>query len=251
MRSSIRVRQACAGVALVAAVGLTAPAIAAAEPIPSADPLAQAVLQLENTPNADQDSLAAARAVLGAGVADVQGPLDSYNQIVETLRTLGIQAALYPSVAPFCDDTAGLPLDTAPAMAGAAPGKWPGIAPLVDEGETLFAFVPIGLDSSQNTSGMQLAWFNVNTLQGGFVEMGTMNQVIDKAYPLPPKGSVLDGLTNGGLKLAFNAVPGSGGIRAVPVETGKGTVLSAIFGTVQNGERTCFFLPTVGITEVE
>ncbi|HEY5854653.1 MAG TPA: hypothetical protein VIW24_11535, partial [Aldersonia sp.] len=147
MRSSIRVRQACAGVALVAAVGLTAPAIAAAEPTPSGDPLAQAVVMLQNSSTVDKTSLDAARAVLGAGVTDVQGPLDAYNQLVELLGTLGIQAALWPSVAPFCDDTAGLPLDSAPAMAGAAPGPWPNLSlpfigsfSLVDEGETLFAF---------------------------------------------------------------------------------------------------------------
>ena len=42
-----------------------------------------------------------------------------------------------------------------------------------------------------------------------------------------------------------------GGVRAVPVDTGKGTVLAAVFGTVKNGASTCFFFPTVGITEVK
>ena len=256
MRSSIRVRQACAGIALVGAVGLTAPAIAAAEPTPSADPLAQAVLQLENMPNADQDSLAAARAVLGAGVADVQGPLDGYNAIVELLRGVGIQAALWPSVAPLCDAESSLPLESAPAMAGAAPGPWPNLTlpflgsfGLVDEGETLFAFVPVGLEpDGTNTSGMNLAWFNVSTFKGGLVPMGTLNQAIDTAFP--PDGSLADQAKNALLRGTLGAV-GSNGVRAVPVETGNGTVLSATFGTVQNGERTCFFLPTVGITEVE
>ncbi|HEY5852602.1 MAG TPA: hypothetical protein VIW24_00765, partial [Aldersonia sp.] len=156
-----------------------------------------------------------------------------------------------------CDDTAGLPLDSAPAMAGAAPGPWPNLSlpfigsfSLVDEGETLFAFAPVGLEreaADADTSGMQLAWFNVNTLMGGFVPMGTMNQAIDAAYP--PDGSLADRGKNAALKAAFSAIPG-GGVRAVPIETDNGTVLSAVFGTIQNGERTCFFLPTVGITEV-
>ena len=42
-----------------------------------------------------------------------------------------------------------------------------------------------------------------------------------------------------------------GGARAVPVETGKGSVLAAVFGTVQNGANSCFFFPTVGITNVQ
>ena len=39
------------------------------------------------------------------------------------------------------------------------------------------------------------------------------------------------------------------GARLAPVETGNGTVLSAVFGTVQNGNRSCFFFPMIGITQ--
>ena len=41
-----------------------------------------------------------------------------------------------------------------------------------------------------------------------------------------------------------------GGARVAPVDTGSGTVLAAVFGTVTNGETSCFFLPTVGIVDV-
>ena len=185
MRSSIRVRQACAGIALVGAIGLTAPAIAAAEPTPTADPLAQAVLQLEHMPNADQDSLAAARAVLGAGVADVQGPLDGYNALVGLLKGIGIQAALWPSVAPFCDADSSLPLEGRAGNGGcsARAVAHPCSAWSTRARRCLLLFL-IGLaPDGANTSGMQLAWFNINTLNGGLVPMGTLDQAIDAASP--------------------------------------------------------------------
>ena len=79
--------------------------------------------------------------------------------------------------------------------------------------------------------------------------MGTLNQAIDAAFP--PDGSIGGSAAKNALLRSTLGAIGSNGVRAVPVETDKGTVLSAMFGTIQNGERTCFFLPTVGITDVE
>ncbi|MGC5246991.1 hypothetical protein ACPXB3_08725 [Gordonia sp. DT219] len=166
------------------------------------------------------------------------------------LRTAGIQT-FSPSVAPFCaaptDDN---PLGLVTAGAGAAPGPWPlkreptsdinqilqlipgvkidPLAPinLVPDGHTGYAFVP----AADTTDGkIQVAWFNTTTLQGGFADLNPVGG---------PQSALLAKL-----------VPGLGGIRLAPVNTGKGTILSAVYGTARNGSQTCFFLPAVGVVD--
>ena len=101
---------------------------------------------------------------------------------------------------------------------------------------------------------MQVAWFNVNTFKGGFEDMApvgtTVVDKIDRAgeegqEPQPPPKKPRSRRSSAPLAKALS-LPGS---RLAPVETGNGTVLSAVFGTVQNGERSCFFLPMIGITQ--
>lgn len=157
-----------------------------------------------------------------------------------TLRTLGIQT-LTPSVAPFCTDpTADNPLGLVTAGAGAIAGPWPMASEpalpiplpfvtlpklnLVDKGETAFAFVPATVNGG--TGGrMQVAWFNTSTLQGGFADLGP----IAAANPI------------------LRVIPGLSSVRLAPVKTGSGTILAAVFGNAQNGSRSCFFLPAVGL----
>ncbi|WP_040795398.1 hypothetical protein [Nocardia higoensis] len=182
----------------------------------------------------------------------------AYQEALDVLRGLGIDPFLYPTAAAFCGDgTPGL----VPAVAGAVPGPWPKTIPMplpgldanaVDSGETLFAFVPYGLDgdsATADTTGMQVLWLNVSNGRGGSAAMGSIADVITAMIPPELSGPARE-LAESALRQVFGAVVPMGGIRAVPVDTGAGTVLAAVFGTVRNGERSCFFLPTVGITNV-
>jgi len=258
-----------AAASLALAAGLMLPAVAAADPAPADPPVAAPAESplsgilgaLRALPGGDPVALAAAEAIANARGSAVDAaestPLGAYEDGMEFLRRLGIEPFLYPTGAPFCTADGDLPLGTVPAMAGALPGPWPDydLAPLpetvnvVDPAETLFAFVPLGLENDADASGMQLAWFNINTFQGGFVPMGTPEEAAAGAIPtsVPPQ---LRGVVEQAIERFIADTLPMGGVRVAPVETGAGTVLSAVFGTVQNGEASCFFLPTIGIVDV-
>ncbi|WHU45751.1 hypothetical protein QNM97_17225 [Gordonia sp. L191] len=117
----------------------------------------------------------------------------------------------------------------------------------VRKGEILYGFVPVGtFNDSGNKSGMQVAWFNVNTFQGGLgAPMGSLSDVIINAFA-KHAGIPANSATLAPLKVALNALP-SNGVRGGLVDTGSGTVLSAIYGTVNKGNATCYFFPSLGI----
>jgi hypothetical protein len=180
----------------------------------------------------------------------------AYQTAVEGLQRLGMQPFFYPTAAAFCHDATTLGL--VPALAGGVPGPWPrtmlpipGVDPAaVKSGQTLFAFVPYGLKpDGADTSGMQVAWFNIGTGRGGFAAMGSLSQVAQSMVP-PQVPPLLRPLAEQAVQAFFAAALPVGGVRAVPVDTGSGTVLAAVFGSVRNGVQTCYFLPTVGITQV-
>jgi len=177
------------------------------------------------------------------------------------LRKLGIQPFLNPSVAFNCvAPTASNPLGIAPAAGGAIAGPWaaPGVTlpkipfvnidpNVVKDGQTLYGFVPAGITSDPTATGMQVAWFNANTGKYGVAGMGKAGQTLmDQWLSNVPAGPIKTGaaMVLGNL---VNALAPAGS-RLAPVDTGKGTVLSAVFGTVNNGGRSCFFLPMVGVT---
>ncbi|MCD2115903.1 MULTISPECIES: hypothetical protein [Rhodococcus] len=266
-----RMRRISAAAALTVAAGLALPTIAGAEPAPTdpaapaeapaTSPLVSSLEALRALPGVDPTTLAAAEAIANArgSAADAAEatPLGAYEDGMEFLRRLGVEPFLYPTGAPFCTADGDLPLGTVPAVAGALPGPWPNrsLSPLpgtlnvVSPGETLFAFVPVGLEEDADTSGIQLAWFNVNTFQGGFVPMGTPEETaagaIPAGLPVQARGIVEQAITT----FIADTLP-LGGVRVAPVETGSGTVLSAVFGNVRNGDTQCFFLPTIGIVDV-
>ncbi|WP_435278151.1 hypothetical protein [Rhodococcus yananensis] len=271
-----RMRTRAAATALAAAAGLALPAVASAQPVVPVDvpvvdtpaavgdsdaaTLATALAALRSTPGADRVALAAAEAIAGARGSAIDAadaaPLNSYRDAVDFLRTLGIEPFLHPTGSPFCSDDSGLPLGIVPAAAGAVPGPWPDLGipgiPLhvVAPGETLFAFVPVGMEQDgDDTSGMQLAWLNVTTLQGDLVPMGSIDEVAAAAVPDSTPAVLRAGIAETASNVIRSTIP-FGGARVVPVETGSGTVLAAAFGTVRNGETSCFFLPTVGIVDV-
>ncbi|WP_306359380.1 hypothetical protein [Nocardia sp. CC227C] len=182
--------------------------------------------------------------------------LSAYGRSVERLEELGVQPFLYPTAAPFCLNSTTLGL--APALAGAIPGPWPRFArdipgldlSAVKAGQTMFAFVPYGLAADgADTSGMQVVWLNADTGRSGVTPMGSLSQVVSSMIP-PQVPAELRPMVERAVADFFLAALPRGGVRAVPVDTGSGTVLAAVFGVVRNGAASCFFLPTVGITEV-
>lgn len=289
MSNSPLIRRGIIALAITASASLMLPATAGAEPVPPADltltaptsvpsdqVLAKAIAELQKTKK-DPGSLSAAKAILGgvpqlaatpaaepvpaAAATPAASPTDVVTLLAganETLRKLGIQSFINPSVAFNCTDpTEANPFGLLPAVGGAVPGPYflPGItlpagidANLVKSGETLFGFVPAGITKDGNGTGMQVAWFNINTFQGGFVDMAPVGQtLVDIWLAKVPNGPLKDVAQKLLTPIANSlSVPGS---RLAPVKTGNGTVLSAVFGTVENGSRSCFFLPMIGITQ--
>lgn len=195
-----------------------------------------------------------------APAAAIAGPGDlftAYQSVVQTLQALGIQPFLYPTVAANCSADG---LGMVPAVAGAVPGPWPtDTLPIpgldltaVKSGQTLFTFLPYGLapdTAATDTAGMQVAWLNISTGRGGLASMGPIAEIVSAMVP-PEVPAELRPLAEAAIRdFLFAAIP-VGGVRAVPVDTGRGTVLAAVFGTTDNAGRSCFFFPTVGITEV-
>ncbi|MGW6426178.1 hypothetical protein ACWF82_26190 [Nocardia sp. NPDC055053] len=195
-----------------------------------------------------------APAAQAAGPGDLLG---AYQTVVDTLEALGVQPFLYPTVAANC---AGDDLGLVPAVAGAVPGPWPSNTvqipgldlTAVKSGQTMFTFLPYGLSpdtATTKTSGMQVAWLNISTGRGGLASMGSITDIVRATVP-PEVPVELRPLAETAIRdFLFTAIP-VGGVRAVPVDTGHGTVLAAVFGTTDNAGRSCFFFPTVGITEV-
>ncbi|MFW0874034.1 hypothetical protein [Rhodococcoides corynebacterioides] len=274
---------ACAGALAVPAVAAATPTTPTT-PATGVNPLLAAIAALEGTGSGDGtgsaegtdptdpvgDALDAARAVLGAAptvdVAEPDGnPLALVDAANGLLQGFGLTPFFYPTAALNCSALPGVPFGVVPAVAGAAPGPYtptiPGVGALptlpnvdtsiADPGETLYAFVPAPggiVNDAANKSGMQVAWFNVNTLKGGFADMGGLADVISSEVidGLPP---VIQGPARDLVQRNLAAFP-SAGVRLAPVATGSGTVLAAVFGQVTHDGKTCAFFPTVGLTQV-
>ncbi|MDL9935692.1 hypothetical protein QSJ18_02940 [Gordonia sp. ABSL1-1] len=251
-----------AGTGVATATPAATPVDAITLPSNPLDSELAAAVRMLKAAGVDQMALQAAQAIIGAtgqlNITDLIGQLGSLQAGAQVparpvaatdptalLRALGIQT-LSPSVSPFCaTPTADNPLGLVTAGAGAVPGPWPlkqdplaQLAPiltlipgvkipdtlnLVDKGETAYAFVPATTGGGSGGT-MQVAWFNTTTFQGGLADLKPVSD--------PRITSVLPLLS---------------GVRLAPVKTGQGTVLSAVFGTAQNGNRSCFFLPAVGV----
>ncbi|MEE4021910.1 hypothetical protein V1Y59_02375 [Gordonia sp. PKS22-38] len=262
-RRSYGLRAGTAAVVVAAATGLCAPpAVGTATAAPVVEPntltlpaipfdseLAAAVRLLKDA-GVDRMALDAATAIMTSVgqlsteqlVAEEGSAPVAETDPLALLRTLGIQP-LTPAISPFCTEpTADNPLGLVTAGAGAVAGPWPlasePLAPLqellgievpklnlVDEGETAYAFVPAA--TGEVTDGeMQVAWFNVATLQGGFADLEPISDA-----PM------------------LRMMPVLSGVRLAPVQTGDGTILSAVYGTARNDGRMCYFLPAVGMVE--
>ncbi|WP_328858449.1 hypothetical protein OG579_06095 [Williamsia herbipolensis] len=260
-----RARRAALRTGVAAAISAAAIAVAAAPA--GAVPTTTTVPAGQSTP-VDSVAAAALSALTGNSTATQQQTPTASGQDIgallaqanDTLRKLGIQPFLNPSVAFNCvAPTSTNPFGLAPAVGGAVAGPYsaPGLPALpmingidpniVKSGETLYGFVPAGITPDANTAGMQVAWFNINSGKGGFAQMGDASQtIIDRYLAGVPAGPIRD-VAVATVKTVLTTIAPAG-TRLAPVATGKGTVLSAVFGTVNSGGRSCFFLPMVGIT---
>lgn len=249
------VRSVTAAAAMSLAIGWWAPGVASAQPEATAD---EAMAAMIDAAPADPAS-AAAEAI--AAVADPTTGTGSTQPAISALdsavRALGLQPFFWPTVALGCSAVDGVPLSAVPAMAASAPGPYavpiPGLPDvlnpdLVGPGEAIYAFVPAGVVNDPDTTGMQVAWFNLSTLQGGFVEMSgftrTLSDAILAQFPEQVRGQLA------GPVAAVVATLPSAGVRLAPVQTGSGTILAAVFGQIHHGDKTCLFLPSVGVTQV-
>lgn len=270
MRTFRRPRRTVAALAIACAGALALPAVASADPAPAPDPFQQALATLEGSAEPGDVALEAARAVLGAApsvdVAEPAGtnPLALLDAANGLLGGFGLTPFFYPTAAINCSALPGAPLGIVPAVAGSAPGpytpKVPGVTiptlpgidtTIADPGETLYAFVPAPggiVNDGANKSGMQVAWLNVNTLKGGFADMGGLTDVV-LAEIIEPLGEPFRSIGRDLLTNNLSKFPNAG-VRLAPVATGSGTVLSAIFGQVSHDGKTCAFFPTVGLTQV-
>lgn len=256
--TSRRVGAGLISVVAASTLALTVPSVAPAAPaVPSVAPntvpipnipfdgeIASAIRLLKQA-GIDKIAIEAAKAVLGTvgqlSVSQaVATPAAATADPLAVLKALGV-TPLSPSVAPMCTTpTADNPFGLVTAGAGAVKGPWPlkvdtPIVPLslatakidpniVKDGSTAYAFLPASTVNGA-AGKMQVAWFNTTTLQGGFADL----ESVAKSSPL------------------LSLIPGVSGLRLAPVNTGKGTVLSAVYGTAQVGNRSCYFLPAVGI----
>lgn len=266
-----------AAVADPAPAGTTTPAATTAitaDSVPSDAILSAAIAKLRAIAS-DPASLRAAEAILqsiaqrsqvsapvatqaAASPTDFMSMLGTANAV---LNKLGVQTFLNPSVSFNCvDPTADNPFGLAPAVSGAVAGPWsaPGVTfpriPLVNidpnivkSGQVLYGFVPGGLAGDSNPKGMQVAWFNVNTFQGGFVDMGPVGQTLLDSWlaNFPPQFRSVASTVLTPIAQTFSL----NGSRLAPVNTDHGTILSAVFGNVQNGTHNCFFFPMVGVVQ--
>ncbi|WP_026303513.1 hypothetical protein [Jongsikchunia kroppenstedtii] len=281
-RRIIAIALAVSGATFIGALPAAADAAPAATPqtaitadsVPS-DGILSAAIDRLRAEASDPASLQAALAILqslgqrsqvstpvaspaAASPADFATMLAAANAL---LNKLGVQTFINPSVAFNCvDPTADNPFGLAPAVSGAVAGPWaaPGISlptiPLVNidpnvvkSGQVLYGFVPGGLGADTNPKGMQVAWFNVNTFKGGFVDMGPSGQTLLDTW-LANIPAQFQGIARNALQPIANTLTVNGS-RLAPVDTDHGTVLSAVFGNVQNGNRSCFFFPMVGIVQ--
>ncbi|WP_346076196.1 hypothetical protein [Gordonia cholesterolivorans] len=173
--------------------------------------------------------------------------------VLTVLQKVTGTSLLSPAVAPLCaEPTPDNPLGLTTAPVLAAPGPWPTVAAdrtgvltaltsllpadskelltAIGEDQTAFALVPPGKPDSDQ---FRVAWFNTTTMKGGLADL----------KPLSEAASA------GPLKQLLTDTENFHGVRLARVDTGKGHILSAVFGTTTTAGRTCLFLPALGTVQ--
>ena len=185
-----------------------------------------------------------------AAPSPVAAPVNtSASDVLAVLQKATGSTLLSPAVSPLCTDpTSDNPLGLATAPALAVPGPWPTVAAdkpealktladllpadkdllqAIGDDETAFALVPPGEPGADN---FRVAWFNTATMKGGLADLEPLS----------------DAAAKGPLKQLLTDTENFHGVRLARVKTGKGTILTAVFGTTTKAGRTCFFLPALG-----
>lgn len=196
-----------------------------------------------------------------AAAHDVDNPLGTAGTGLQALERLTGAKALTPAFAPFCatpTDDNPLGLVTAPAVG--FPGPFPkvgnqtagealsqlldglgigAIGDLLDKNQDL-AEITSALTADQTAYALlppaghtgdrfQVAWFNTASMKGGMADLKPVAEITNSA--------------------ALQALTKSAPIRMARVDTGQGSILTAVFGTTTHAGRTCYFLPAVGVVE--
>ncbi|MEZ5209838.1 hypothetical protein [Gordonia sp. (in: high G+C Gram-positive bacteria)] len=190
-------------------------------------------------------------------------PLTTAATGLEVFEKLTGAKVLTPAFAPFCaTPTSDNPLGLVTAPAVGVPGPFPKIIPGESVQQTLSGFLTgLGLgtladildknqDLTQITEALnqdqtayalvppaghigdrfQVAWFNTATMKGGLADLKPIDQITQSE--------------------ALKALVGKNSpVRLARVDTGQGSILTAVFGTTTNAGRTCYFLPAVGIVD--
>ncbi|MDO5032040.1 hypothetical protein [Corynebacterium sp.] len=124
----------------------------------------------------------------------------------------------WPTVSARCIGGQGDALGSAIAVPG--PAQIP--APGAGEGETVFLFTALGTPpAAEHQDAMKVQWFNLNTFQHG--ETPLVNNGINPDGPTTVSGRA---------------------------QTGKGTVVAVLSGTVNTAESACTFPLTAAFVEV-
>lgn len=196
-----------------------------------------------------------------AAATPVDNPISTAATGLEAFEKLTGAKLLTPAFAPFCGPTTQdnpLGLVTAPAVALPGPfpnvggvsaanalkghfdrlglgvlGEWldgnpdaKEIAEALTAEQTAFALVP---PASHTNDRFQVAWFNTATMDGGMADLQSIDKISKSA--------------------ALAKLVGHGPLRLARVDTGQGSILTAVFGTTTHAGRTCYFLPAVGIVD--
>lgn len=189
-------------------------------------------------------------------------PLTSAATGLELFEKLSGAKVLTPAFAPFCaltTDDNPLGLVTAPAVG--IPGPFPkgtdgqnlgeslnqmltglglgALADLLDSNQditaitqaltadqTAYALIP---PTGHTNDKFQVAWFNTTSMKGGLADLKPLKDLTSSR--------------------ALQVLAGSAPIRLARVDTGQGSILTAVFGTTTHAGRTCYFLPAVGIVD--
>lgn len=213
------------------------------------------------TPTAPGGATPSPAAGTPAAKTNVDDPLTTAGNGLAVFEKITGAKVLTPAFAPFCAPTTSdnpMGLVTAPAVG--VPGPFPKVGAqgareaiqelldqlsigqlgdLLDQNEdlkelttaltadqTAFALVP---PTGHTNDHFQVAWFNTATMDGGIADLKKLSEVSNSK--------------------ALQALAGSAPVRLARVDTGQGSILTAVFGTTTNAGRTCYFLPAIGVVD--
>ncbi|KQB86285.1 hypothetical protein [Corynebacterium lowii] len=220
---SRRLGATLAAIVTSAGLGLAAALPAQAAPILPVPPLPEGPLYLPSQQQVQQARDFAAQPWLPKDMASaIRAAADFYEGTGNTEGAVELPenaphfAQFYwPTVAGNCIEGQLNSVGTAIGVPGPAQIPAPGAA----EGQTAFLFTGLGTAAAApEQNDMSVHWFNLNTLAAGTTKLGN--------HGINPQGPATLSAT---------------------ADTGKGTIVAVITGTVHTQQGACTYLPTAGI----